>query len=108
MHSQAYSDCDVIDNDVIMLKLVSICGKIQKIYMQNECISCNKCCITIKIGTKVAHDKLISLGKENFELSTDVRDNDVIMLKFELFRRKALNFERLYLGTLWMKLCKTW
>ena len=33
-HSQAYSDCDVIDNDVIMLKPLSICGKIQKIYMK--------------------------------------------------------------------------
>ena len=27
-----YSDCDVIDNDVIMLKPLWICGKIQKIH----------------------------------------------------------------------------
>ena len=42
-HSQAYSDGDVIDNDVITLKPLSICGKIPKIFMKNACITCNKC-----------------------------------------------------------------
>ena len=76
--------------------------------MKNECITCNKRRITTKFGTKVAHGKHIPHAKENSEIFTDVRDNDVIVLKFEHFRRKALNFERLYLGSLWMKLCKIW
>ena len=58
-----------------------------------------------KFGTKVAHGKPIPHTKENFEI---FRDNDVIVLKFEHFRRKALSFERPYLGSLWMKLCKIW
>ena len=72
--------------------------------MKNACITCNKCRITTKFGTKVPHGEPISCGKENFEIFTDVRDNDVIVLKFERFRQKALIFERLYLGSLWMKL----
>ena len=76
--------------------------------MKNACNTCNKCCITAKFGTKVAHRKPIPHAKENSEIFTDIRDNDVIVLKFEHFRRKALNFERLYLGSLWMKLCKMW
>ena len=68
--------------------------------MKNACITCNKCRITTTFGTKVAHDKPIPHAKENSEISTDVRDNDVIVLKFERFRRKALNFERLYLSSL--------
>ena len=71
-----------------MLKPLLVCGKIQKIYMKNASITCNKCRITTKIGTKVAHDKPIRHAKENSEISTDVRDNDVIVLKFEHFRRK--------------------
>ena len=76
--------------------------------MKNACITCNKCRIKTNFGTKVAHGKPIPHAKENSEIFTDVRDNDVIVLKFEHFRRKALNFERLYLGSLWMKLCKIW
>ena len=91
-----------------MLKPLSICGKIQKIYMKDSCIKCNKCRITTKFGTKVAHGKPILHAKENSEIFTDVRDNNVIVLKFERFPRKALNFERLYLGSLLMKLCKIW
>ena len=68
-----------------MLKPLSICGKIQKIYVKNACITCNKCCITTKFGTKVAH------AKENFEIFTDVRDSDVIMLKFERFHETTPN-----------------
>ena len=64
-HSQPYSDCDVIDNDAIMLKPLSICQKIPKIFMKNACITCNKCRITTKFGTKVAHDKPFSHAKEN-------------------------------------------
>ena len=65
-----------------------------------------QCRITTKFGTKVAHDKTFSNAKENSEISTDVRDNDVIVLKFDCFRRKALHFERLYLSCLGMKLFK--
>ena len=68
-----------------MLKPLSICGKIQKIFMKNACITCNKCRITTKFGTKVAHGKPIPHAKENSEIFTDVRDNDVIVLKFERF-----------------------
>ena len=57
---------------------------------------------------KVAHYQAIPLAKENSKISTDVRDNDVIVLKFERFRRKTLSFERLYLSSLWIKLCKLW
>ena len=74
--------------------------------MKNACTASSKCRITTKFGTKVAHDKSIPHAKEISEISTDVRDNDVIVLKVEHFGRKALNFERLYLSTLWMKLCK--
>ena len=76
--------------------------------MKNACITCNKCRITTKFSTKIAHGKPIPHAEENSEIFTDVRDNDVIVLKLERFRRKALSFERLYLGTLWMKLCKIW
>ena len=76
--------------------------------MKNACITCNKCRITTKFGTKVAHDKPIPHAKENSKVSTYVKDNDVIMLKFKCFCRKALNFKRLYLSSLWMKLCKIW
>ena len=41
---------------------------------------------TTKFGTKVANGKPIPLTKENFEIFTDVRDNDVIVLKLEYFR----------------------
>ena len=82
--------------------------KYKKIYVKNACIACNKCRTTTKFGIKVAHGKPIPHAKENFEIFSDVRDNDVIVLKFEHFRQKAFNFERLYLGSLWIKLCKIW
>ena len=44
--------------------------------MKNACITCNKCRITTKFGTKVAHDKHFPHAKENSEISTDVRDNE--------------------------------
>ena len=68
--------------------------------MKNACITCNKCRITTKFGTKVARDKPILRAEENSEISTDLRDNDVMVLKFEHFHRKALYFERLYLSSL--------
>ena len=89
-----------------MLKPLPICGKIPKRFMKNACITCNKCRITTKFRTKVAHDKPFSHAKENSEISTDVRDDDVIVLKFDRLCQKALNFERLYLSCLWMKLSK--
>ena len=48
--------------------------------MKNACITCNNCRITVKFGTKVAHDKPIPQAQQNSEISTDV-----IMLKFERF-----------------------
>ena len=95
-----------LDNDVILQKPLSFCGKIQKIYMKNECIACNNCRILVKFGASVAHDKPIPHARPNFEISTDVIDNDVIMSKFECFRRKAFNLKRLYHSSLWMKLFK--
>ena len=47
--------------------------------------------ITAKLCTRVAHNKPIPHTKQNFEIPTDVIDNDVIMLKFEGFCPKALN-----------------
>ena len=76
--------------------------------MKNEFITCNNCRIALKFGTSVAHDKLIPHAKQNFEISTDVIDNDVIMSKFECFRRNAFNLKRLYHSSLLMKLCKIW
>ena len=58
--------------------------------MKNECITCSNCRIAVKFGTSVAHDKHIPHARKNFEISIDVIDNDVIMSKFECFRRKAL------------------
>ena len=74
--------------------------------MKNACIRCNKFRIKTKFGTKVAHGKSIPHAIENSRIFTYLRYNDVILLKFECFRRKALNFEKLYLGSLLMKLCK--
>ena len=75
--------------------------------MKSACITYNNYRITVKFGTEVDHDKPIpKVAKRNSAMSTDVIDNDVIMLKFERFRRKALNFKRLYQSNLWMKLCK--
>ena len=82
--------------------------KYKKIYMKNKCITCNNCRITVKLGTSVAHDKPVPHAKQNFEISTDVIDNDVIMSKFECFRQEALNFKRPYHSGLWMKLFKIW
>ena len=73
----------------MMLKPLSICGKIQKNKHENACITCNKCRITTKCGTNVAHYESIPHTYENSEIFTDVIDNDVIVLKFEHFRRKA-------------------
>ena len=44
--------------------------------------------------------KPIPHTKQNSEISTDIIDNDVIMLKFERFSRKALSFKRLSLSSL--------
>ena len=68
----------------------------------------NDCCITVKFGTKVAHDKLIPHAKQNSTISTDIIENDIIMSKFERFHQRALNFKMLYLSSLWMKLSKIW
>ena len=61
--------------------------------MKNACITRNKCRVTTKYGTKVADGKPIPHAKENSEIFTDVRDNDVSVLKFERFRRKALRLK---------------
>ena len=50
--------------------------------------------ITVKFCTGVAQNNTIAYS----EICIDVVDNDVIPLKFERFRQKALNFKRLYLS----------
>ena len=62
----------------------------------------------VKFCTGVAHDKNILHKKQNSEISTDVIDNDVILLKFERFRWKAFDFKRLSLSSLWIKHGKNW
>ena len=57
--------------------------------MKNAFITCNKCRIITKFGTMVAHGKPIPHAKKNSEIFTDVRDNDVIVLKFECFHQKS-------------------
>ena len=74
--------------------------------MKNACVTCNNCRITVKFGIKVSHDKPIPHAKDNSGISIDVIVDDVIVLKFEHFSRKALNFKRLYLSILLMKLCQ--
>ena len=61
--------------------------------MNNACITCNNCRITVKVGTNVAHDKAIPHAKQNSEISTEVIDYYIIMSKFECFHQKALNFK---------------
>ena len=56
--------------------------------MKNECITGSNYHIAVKFGTSVAHDKPIPHAKQNFEISTDIIDNDVIMSKFECFVKK--------------------
>ena len=62
--------------------------------MKSECITSNNCRIAVKFGKSIAPDKPIPHAKQNFEISTDVKDNDVIMSKFECFPRKALNLKK--------------
>ena len=64
--------------------------------------------ITVKCCKMVAQETLIPHAKQISKISTDVTDSDVIILKFENFRQKALNFELLYLSSLWMKHVKRW
>ena len=52
--------------------------------------------IIFKFCTGVAHDKTIPHTKKNSEICTEVKDNNAMLLKFEYFCRKALNFKRLY------------
>ena len=49
----------------------------------------------MKICRKVDHDKTILDIKQNFATATDVIDNGVIMMKFELFHGDALSFKSL-------------
>ena len=46
--------------------------------------------IMVKFCTKVAHDKPIPPTKQNSKISTDVIDNDVIMLKLEPFLHQSI------------------
>ena len=59
-----------------------------------------KFCIGVAKYNTIPHDK------QNFEICTDVIDNDVILLKFERFRGKVLNFKTLYLSSLWSNLAE--
>ena len=61
--------------------------------------------IEVKFRTGIAHGKAIPQSKSNFEIYTDVIDNDVMLLKNECFPRKALSFKSLYLC---MKHGKNW
>ena len=65
--------------------------KIQK----NTSISVINANIIVKFYTMVAHEKPVPHAKQNSEICTDVIDNDIIMLEFESFRRKAFIFTRL-------------
>ena len=79
---------DVTDTDTIMLKPLSLCRKIPPKIHESHVINGR---ITVKFCTRVAHDKPIPRTKQNTEFSTDI-----IMLKFERLRRKALNLKRIY------------
>ena len=68
--------------------------------MINRCFPVINGCVIENFCSDVAHEKLIPHFKENSEISTDVVDNDVIMLKFERVRQQALNFVKLYLSRL--------
>ena len=57
--------------------------------------------IIMKFFVRVVHDKTIT--KQNSKLYTDLLDKDDILLKSEGLLRKALNFKRLCLSSLWMK-----
>ena len=78
----------------------------QKNYKENTCISAINGRTIVKFCTGVVHETSIPHTKQNSEIFTDVIDNDVVMLKSEHFRRKALNFKRPYLSSLWMKHAK--
>ena len=65
---------------------------------KNTCISLINSRITVKLCIIGAHEKPTPHTHENSEISTDVIDNAVIML----------NFKRLYLSSLWMKISKNW
>ena len=69
---------DVIDNDVIILRPLSIV----QIYLN-----------------KKKHENT----KQNSEIYTVVIDNDIILLKSGRFRQRTLSFERLYLTSFRMK-----
>ena len=80
---------DVIDNDVIMLRHLWFC---RNTYMEYPYVSYIYGRIIVKFCTWVAHDDHFLRTKQNCEISADVIDSDVIILKFERFLRKALDF----------------
>ena len=83
-----------------MLKPLLLRRKMQKEKHENPCITYyySDGRITVKFCPTVAHGKPIPHTKQNSKISTDL-----IMLKFERFGRKVLNFKRLYLIILWIK-----
>ena len=64
-------------------------GKTKKQLHENPCISVINSCIIVKLCAEVAHEKPIPHTKQNSEISTDVIDDNVIMLKFEHLHQKA-------------------
>ena len=76
--------------------------------MENTSISVINSRILIKFCTWVVHDKSIAHTEQNSEISTYVIDNDIIMLKFECFRRKHSILKNCISVLLWMKLGKNW
>ena len=58
--------------------------------MNNACITCNNCHITVKFGTKVAYDRPIPHAKQNSKISTDVIGNDIIMSNLSVVIEKHL------------------
>ena len=93
-------------NDVIILRPLSFVQKYTK-NMENSIKSIVNGHVMVKLCTRVAQYNFIPHAKKS-KTCTDVIDNDVILLKFERFRRKVLNFKRLYLSNLSMKHGQNW
>ena len=90
-------------NDVIILRLCRLSKNIylytQNKNMKNTIYSAINSHIMFNFCTVVAHDKPILHTEQNSEICTDV-----ILLIFQRFRRKALNFKRLYITKVCQKI----
>ena len=96
---------NVIGNDVIILRTLWV---VQKYTKQMQLIPLLVVISWSNFEQGYIMTRLFHIPNKIPKSALMSSDNDVILLKFERFCRKAFNFKRLYLSTLWMKHGKNW